>query len=147
MINGNSYYRVLGVPRNATPDQIKAAYRQLAQLYHPDSPLASEIVASGKKQEDVEELFRAITAGYHLLLNPEKRSRYDSTLPPELKDWEQSSGLDPDAQYQEDLRRQSEVDELLASSDLDDSDIARPVSASINLKGGVIHNILRFLGL
>lgn len=63
------YYQLLGVDRKATPDQIKKAYRKLAQKYHPDK-------AQGNKAE-AEAKFKKISEAYAVLSNPEKRKEYD----------------------------------------------------------------------
>ncbi|MBI4541323.1 MAG: molecular chaperone DnaJ [Gemmatimonadetes bacterium] len=62
------YYEILGVPRSATEEQIKKAYRRLALTYHPDQN-------SGSKE--AEEKFKEITAAYEVLRDAEKRSLYD----------------------------------------------------------------------
>jgi DnaJ-class molecular chaperone len=61
-------YSVLGVKRDATPDEIRAAYRKLAKTLHPD-------LNPGDRQ--AEEKFKAVTAAYDLVGDPEKRARYD----------------------------------------------------------------------
>lgn len=57
-------YEVLGVPRNASSDQIKSAYRELAKKYHPDryinSPLAEN---ANKKMQEINEAYDAIISG------------------------------------------------------------------------------------
>ncbi len=63
------YYQTLGVNRNASPDEIKKAYRKLAQKYHPDK------VKGDKRQ--AEEQFKKISEAYAVLSNPEKRKAYD----------------------------------------------------------------------
>ena len=62
------YYSVLGVPRNATDDEIKKAFRKLARLYHPD-------VAKDKK--GAEQKFKEINEANEVLSDPVKRRKYD----------------------------------------------------------------------
>lgn len=64
----NDYYRTLGVPRTATQEEIKKAYRELALKYHPD-----------KNPDDAaaEERFKKINEAYSVLGDPEKKSRFD----------------------------------------------------------------------
>lgn len=61
------YYQLLGVARDASPEEIKRAYRKLAKQYHPD-------VNEGV---DNEEKFKAIGEAYDVLKDPEKRQAYD----------------------------------------------------------------------
>ncbi|MDR1767009.1 MAG: molecular chaperone DnaJ [Propionibacteriaceae bacterium] len=61
------YYEVLGVPRDATGDQIKKAYRKLAMRYHPDV----------SDTEDSAEKFKQIGEAYEVLQDPNKRAVYD----------------------------------------------------------------------
>ena len=65
-----TYYDVLGVPPNATIDQIKRAYRRLVVLYHPD------------KNPDIQavEVFRSVTEAYDVLSDPERKLAYDYLL-------------------------------------------------------------------
>lgn len=61
-------YEALGVPRNATPEQIKRAFRKLARERHPDRH---------PDDPDAEEGFKEISAAYDLLSDPVKRARFD----------------------------------------------------------------------
>jgi curved DNA-binding protein len=63
------YYRILGVPRNASEDEIKKAYRKLAMQYHPDRNPGKEKWANDK--------FKEINEAFSVLGDPEKRNRYD----------------------------------------------------------------------
>jgi curved DNA-binding protein len=62
------YYETLGVPRTATADDLKQAFRKLARLHHPD--VAKNKVAGEAK-------FKEINEAYEVLGDPEKRKRYD----------------------------------------------------------------------
>jgi curved DNA-binding protein len=64
------YYKILGVNKTATQEEIKKAYRKLAQKYHPDK-------AKGDKKE-AEEQFKKISEAYAVLSNPEKRKEYET---------------------------------------------------------------------
>ena len=66
-MTNRDYYDILGVPRNASTDDIKAAFRKLARQYHPDV----------SKEEDAEEKFKEINEAYGVLSDPDKRARYD----------------------------------------------------------------------
>ncbi len=57
-------YEVLGVPRGATKEQVKAAYRELAKKYHPDNYIDSPLAESAnKKMQDLNEAYDAIISG------------------------------------------------------------------------------------
>ena len=61
------YYRVLGVSRNATQEEIKSAYRRLTKIYHPDVGT----------DPDTEKKFKEIQKAYQVLSDPDKRAQYD----------------------------------------------------------------------
>src|SRR5215204_134923 len=62
------YYEILGVPRAASKDDIKTAYRKLALQYHPDR----------NKSSGAEEKFKEISEAYAVLSDDTKRKRYDT---------------------------------------------------------------------
>jgi curved DNA-binding protein len=68
------YYQILGVPKTATPDEIKKAYRKLARQYHPDV----------NQKADAAKRFKEVNEANEVLSDPEKRKRYDQLGP----DWE-----------------------------------------------------------
>jgi len=63
----NDYYETLGIGRNASDDEIKAAFRKLARQYHPDV----------SKEDGAEEKFKEVNEAYGVLSDKDKRARYD----------------------------------------------------------------------
>ena len=68
MAQKRDYYEVLGVPRTATADEIKKAYRKMAIKYHPDK---------NPDNKEAEEKFKEAAEAYDVLSDSEKRQRYD----------------------------------------------------------------------
>ena len=62
------YYKILGVAKNATPEDVKRTYRKLAMKYHPDR---------NPGDKSAENKFKEINEAYEVLRDPQKRSRYD----------------------------------------------------------------------
>ena len=69
MAKTEDYYQILNIKRDASPEEIKKAYRKLARKYHPD-------VNPGDKQS--EERFKKISQAYDVLSDPKKREIYDN---------------------------------------------------------------------
>lgn len=65
------YYKIMGLPRDASEKDIKLAYRRLARKYHPDL----------NKEADAEEKFKALGEAYDVLKDPKKRQEYDQYDP------------------------------------------------------------------
>ncbi|MDP1969882.1 MAG: DnaJ C-terminal domain-containing protein [Methylobacter sp.] len=61
------YYKIMGLSRNSTQDEIKRAYRKLARKYHPDV----------SKERDAEAKFKELGEAYEVLKDPQKRAAYD----------------------------------------------------------------------
>src|SRR5512135_3043212 len=76
------YYKILGVERNASQDEIKKSFRKLAMKYHPDKN------PGDKKAEDK---FKEINEAHEVLGDPQKRARYDQ-LGESYSHWQQGGG-------------------------------------------------------
>ena len=76
------YYKILGTERNASPEEIKKAYRKLALQYHPDR---------NPGDQKAEEKFKELNEAYQVLSDQEKRARYDQ-LGDSYHRWEQRGG-------------------------------------------------------
>lgn len=70
-----SPYEILGLPTGASGQEIKAAYRRLARVLHPD------VVAVGRKERSACDFIK-LHAAYSALADPEKRATYDRTRAP-----------------------------------------------------------------
>ena len=62
------YYEILGVKRDASPDDLKKAFRHLARKYHPDL---------NKGSKEAEEKFKEVNEAYQVLSDPQKKAQYD----------------------------------------------------------------------
>jgi curved DNA-binding protein len=66
-VDFKDYYKIMGIERGATQDEIKRSYRKLARKYHPDV----------SKEADAETRFKELGEAYEVLKDPEKRAAYD----------------------------------------------------------------------
>jgi curved DNA-binding protein len=85
------YYKVMGVARDASQDDIKRAYRRLARKYHPDV----------SKESDAEARFKEVGEAYEVLSDPEKRAAYDTLGP----DWQAGQQFRPPPDWQQHFHR------------------------------------------
>jgi curved DNA-binding protein len=76
------YYNILGVPRGASEDEIRKAYRKLAMKYHPDK---------NPDDNQAEERFKEINEAYQVLSDSQKRAHYDR-LGSAYSNWQQHGG-------------------------------------------------------
>jgi curved DNA-binding protein len=99
-MNYKDYYKILGVNKNASADEIKKAYRKLAIKYHPDK---------NQNNRQAEEKFKEINEANEVLSDVEKRKKYD-TLGENWKSYERT-GADPGdfdwSQYKQQQQRGS----------------------------------------
>lgn len=86
------YYKILGISRNATEDEIKKAYKKRALLHHPDR----HSNASDAEKKDQEKKFKELGEAYAVLSDSNKKARYDCGQDP-LQDsaGHGFSGFDP----------------------------------------------------
>ena len=78
------YYETLGVPRTATADEIKRAYRKLARKHHPDLQPAAERAKAA-------EHFKEINEAHEVLSDADKRAKYDALG----RDWRDGADFTP----------------------------------------------------
>jgi len=81
------YYKVLGIEKNASADDIKKAYRKLARKYHPDV---------NPNDKDAEKKFQQLNEANEVLSDPEKRKKYDQYG----KDWQHAEHFEQQKQSQ-----------------------------------------------
>jgi len=87
------YYKILGIPKNASDKDIKKAYRKLARKYHPDV---------NPNNKDAEQKFKEINEANAVLSSPENRKKYDEYG----KDWEHADAFEQ-AKKQQQYQRTS----------------------------------------
>jgi DnaJ family protein C protein 7 len=80
------YYMILGVDRNASPDEIKKSYRRKALIHHPDR----HMTASEAERKEEENNFKKVGEAFATLFSPEERARYDSKCTEDMEDMSSS---------------------------------------------------------
>ena len=81
------YYKIMGLSREASQDEIKRAYRKLARKYHPDV----------SKEKDAEAKFKELGEAYEVLKDPEKRAAYNQLG----ADWQAGQDFKPPPNWNE----------------------------------------------
>lgn len=84
MSNRQDYYEILGIPRGASAEDIKKAYRRLARQHHPDV----------NQDDGAEEAFKKLSEAYEVLSDPQKRQIYDVYGPDAVNGRYSGSGFD-----------------------------------------------------
>src|SRR6185437_13480404 len=100
------YYEVLGLPRTATQDEVRRAYRKLARKYHPDV----------SQQADGEERFKELGEAYQVLKDTEKRAAYDRLG----RQWQDGQDFQPPPDWDEGFEFSGAGNERSAHADFSD---------------------------
>lgn len=100
------YYKILGVNKNASIDEIKKAYRKLARKYHPDL---------NPSDKEAEKQFKEINEANEVLSNPDNRSKYDKYG----KDWKHAEAFEK-AKQQQGGRTHNQSSESFSENDYSD---------------------------
>jgi len=164
-VEGKNYYELLGVSRDASKEEIKRAYRDIARIYHPDSQFYTDIIEQPLDTHQVH-VFNLLTSAYHTLMSDGDRKRYDDTLlSGSLKGWESEVELriPPSAFDQVQMKSTGagssgaykapgafgKVSETASQENPDAKKqyYVRPVSEIIRIRRGPFSRILRFFGL
>lgn len=103
------YYKILGVDKNASQQEIRSAYRKLARKYHPDL---------NPNNKDAKKNFQQINEANEVLSDPEKRKKYDRFG----KDWQHAEESRDERQYQRQSRDSREQDYTWSSDGSEFSD-------------------------
>ena len=103
------YYKILGIEKTATQNDIKSAYRKLARKYHPDL---------NPNDKEAKRKFQEINEANEVLSDPEKRNKYDNYG----KDWQHAEEFEKAKQYQEQYShtRRANYSEAYSGSDFSD---------------------------
>ncbi|NER09016.1 curved DNA-binding protein [Muriicola jejuensis] len=124
------YYQILGVPKNASQQDIKKAYRKLARKFHPD-------INPG--DATAEKKFKEINEANEVLGNPENRAKYDEYG----KDWQHAEAFEKAKKEQAQYRQSRQQSERSAFSDDEFSDF---FSAMFGGRGGRQQRTMQFRG-
>lgn len=149
-----NHYKLLGVERRASVEEIKSAYHELAKIFHPDSNFYSEIIEEGSAQRHLR-TFQALTEAYTTLANTRRRAEYDSQLGKELPSWDDNSEAQRDMERAR-QRKESGVYpptmfgdfrvEFSAPGEDGDTVDVRPISEILRQERSPLVRLRRFFG-
>ncbi len=97
------YYKILGVSKDATDEEIKKAYHKLAKKYHPDE---------NQNKEDNSEIFKLINEAYNVLSNKSSRDSYNSSSNEKVKYNEENFEDSLNTNFQEFIKRRTFQDKI-----------------------------------
>ena len=86
--NDKNYYEIMGLKKNATPEEIKATYKVLVRKYHPDRHSANS-----EEQQKAEKIFKDVNEANEVLSDPKKKQQYDLGGCKKLSEQESNSGF------------------------------------------------------
>ncbi len=125
------YYKILGIEKNATQDDIKKAYRKLARKHHPDL---------NPNNKDAHKLFQQINEANEVLSDPEKRKKYDEYG----KDWKHAEEFEKAKQSSQ--HRQSNRGSQQFAGDFGDDDFSDFFQSMFGGTGGGRSSQTKFRG-
>ncbi|HLX92099.1 MAG TPA: J domain-containing protein [Puia sp.] len=116
------YYKILGIEKNASEEEIKKAYRKLARKHHPDL---------NPHDKEANKRFQQINEANEVLSDPEKRKKYDQYG----KDWQHAEQFEQ-ARHQQQQRRGGNQEEFSFSGDFGDGDFSDFFSSLFGREAG-----------
>jgi len=146
-----NYYELLGVEQDASLADIKAAYRQLALIFHPDSNHYDEIINDGMSERSLQ-IFRLITRAYETLSDSKEREKYDRLNPPLRKKCPEPEDFDGFYNPDVDDERLSEkrfgvINDTETAFDTVSADDIQSMASIIWYKKTFLDHLLLFIGI
>ena len=160
-IESKTYYELLGVTPEATKEEIKSDYREIARVYHPDSHFFDDIIGSAPLSTDDNDVFKTVTNAYNILTDERKRADYDRILPKGLADWDSQNNFwnqsaepgrgkqsRPDPRKAQAFGTFGKAQEAPASAfDKEHERIVRPMSEVLRTRRNIFARFLDLFGL